>query len=63
VLGVVVLKRALALLVKGNQTRHDFAQTKLSVSIALLQSVSQELGLPHWFKSLAKIIDRTEQVF
>ena len=57
VFGVVVLERGVALLMKSNHNRYDFAQVKLSAPLLGLQPALQKLRLPLGFKALAEVID------
>ena len=57
VLGVVVFERGVALLMKSNHNRHDFAQAKLSAPLLGLQPALQKLRLSLGFKALAEVID------
>ena len=48
-------------LVEGDLDRHDFAQTQLAGSLALVLPTGEEVPLPGGFKGSAEIIDITEQ--
>jgi hypothetical protein len=48
---------------KGYQDAHDLTQSQATRSIAKLESTSQKLLLPFWFKALAKIIDGAKEFF
>jgi hypothetical protein len=48
---------------EGNQDRHDFAQTEAAATMALKETIAEQLLLPERFKLLAEIIHRAKEVF
>lgn len=62
-LDVVGFEIAVAGLVEANENGHDFAQRQTSSSIAVNESIAEQLLVPEGFKLLAEIIDGAEQVF
>jgi hypothetical protein len=63
VLEIVSLEVAIALLMKGNQNRHDLAQNKRTSPLPGLTTLGKERFTPLGFKALAEIINRAEQFF
>ncbi len=48
---------------EGNQDRHDFAQAEAAATIALRETITEQLLLPERFKLWAEIIHGVKEVF